>query len=293
MQETKSHIQIVGRGDNLERPSVYKFEDIQVYLRGFVLYLKRTEPDFSYRQLAKKAGFGSPNYFQSLLNGQKKITERGIEKLARGFGLKNEEKLYLRLLILLRDAESEQIRESIQHRMREMQELQEVDKIQRSRFEYYNKWFIPVIREMIANGSFPKDLEEASKRVFPKIDVLDVKYALCILETLGFVKKSPDEIWIACTSHMRTDAETASVTIRRFHQQMISLAQKSIDQLPSDQRHASSLTMSVSKSKYSELVEYLNEVKREVANRFADTHVSDEEIYQLNLQFFPLTIKKD
>lgn len=293
MLDIHSKIQVLEKHDDQSRPSVYLYTDVQSFVSDFIRYLQIHDPRFSFRRLAKRAGFGSPNYFQNLLKGEKKITERGVDQLAKGFSLKSEETLYLRLLILFRDAETSEARADLQKRLRELQSLQSVDKIQRTRFEYYNKWYIPVIREMIASGSFPQDCEEASQRIFPRVDALDIKYGLCILESLGFVRYEDPAGWVSEATHLKTELETASLIVRKFHQEMLQLATKSIDQIPSHERHVSSLTMSVSKKRYNELVQYIASVKAEIAKRFADVQLEDAEVYQLNLQLFPLTRTPD
>ena len=84
--------------------------------------------------------------------------------------------------------------------------------------------------------------------------------------------------------------EVAPLAIRGMHRQMGEFALDAIEGVPQTERHFSGLTLGVTRKAYEEIVQEIAEFRKRViaiATREDDT----DEVYRLNMQFFPMTKK--
>ena len=79
--------------------------------------------------------------------------------------------------------------------------------------------------------------------------------------------------------------------IRNFNRQMAQLAEKSLDSVPVNKRHASGITMGISEEGYHVLESEIEAFKERIVN-IVNTDDKSEKVYQLNIQLFPLTKDK-
>ena len=84
--------------------------------------------------------------------------------------------------------------------------------------------------------------------------------------------------------------EVAPVAIRGLHRQMGEFALDAIEGVPQAKRHFSGVTLGITQKAYDEIVAEADAFRRkviEIATRDNET----EEVYRLNIQFFPMTDK--
>jgi hypothetical protein len=84
----------------------------------------------------------------------------------------------------------------------------------------------------------------------------------------------------------------AAVAIRGMHRQMGEFALEAIEGVPQDERHFSGITLGITRNAYHEIVEEIATFRKriiEIATREKDT----DEVYRLNVQFFPMTNKSE
>ena len=79
-------------------PPIYSFNDYREYLSACIEVAK--EKGFSLRQLAKKGDIGNPTYFQQVASGKRNLTVPMIKKLSAALALDEDEKEYLKSLVL-------------------------------------------------------------------------------------------------------------------------------------------------------------------------------------------------
>jgi uncharacterized protein (TIGR02147 family) len=79
-----------------------------------------------------------------------------------------------------------------------------------------------------------------------------------------------------------------ALSVRRYHTEMLKLAEKAIIKLPIDKRHVSNTTLSLSEKSYREALERIKQLRLELLSIASKDNGSDR-IYQLSTIFFPLT----
>ena len=84
--------------------------------------------------------------------------------------------------------------------------------------------------------------------------------------------------------------EVTPLAVRGMHRQMGEFALDTIEGVPQDERHFSGLTLGITRKAYDEIVEKIAIFRKEII-AIATRDSATDEVYRLNVQFFPLTNK--
>ena len=88
---------------------------------------------------------------------------------------------------------------------------------------------------------------------------------------------------------MKTTSDVPSGTIRRYHKGILGLAQNRIDQVDVKEREYSSITMAINTKNLAKAKKLTQEYKEEMLELLEKGPL--DEVYQLSIQLFPLSVK--
>jgi len=80
------------------------------------------------------------------------------------------------------------------------------------------------------------------------------------------------------------------VAVRTLHRQMGEFALDAIEGVSQDERHFSGLTLGITREAYEKIVQEIAECRKRII-AIAREDEATEEVYRLNMQFFPMTNK--
>jgi uncharacterized protein (TIGR02147 family) len=155
--------------------------------------------------------------------------------------------------------------------------------------EYYSHWYNAVVREMLVILRNKKDADTIiSETIIPKIAKTDVVTSIALLERLGFVRKTTEGTF-EYTNPLLTSIGTMidSSVLRRYHNEMISLAEKALHSVSKEERDISTVTLSTD-SEGTELIKKRIEQCRADIMNIAKQTIKSDRVIQLNIQLFPL-----
>jgi len=84
--------------------------------------------------------------------------------------------------------------------------------------------------------------------------------------------------------------DVTPLAVRGLHRQMGEIALDAIEGVPQDERHFSGLTLGITRNAYEEIVQKIAEFRKELI-AIATREPATDEVYRLNVQFFPMTKK--
>ena len=138
-------------------------------------------------------------------------------------------------------------------------------------------------------GAKPLALAKACR---PKITAAEVSESLNFLVKANLLKKD------AAGNYKQSDKivtagpmAAASVAVRGLHRQMGEIALDAIEGVPQSERHFSGVTLGITRSAYDEIVAVINDCRKKIIE-IATRDDATDEVYRLNMQFFPMTNKK-
>ncbi len=273
----------------MERPYVLKYENYREFLRAWYAWMKETKPGFSFRAFSQWAGFASPNQLQLIMQEKRNITPATIATFIRVLKLKRREATYFSLLVNLNQATTPEAKAGF------LAELSAYfkrycDNLKHGQFEYLMKWYYAVIRELVTTRSFKPERHAIARRIGHGVTPRHVDDALEKLVALGLLKKTAKGGLDQADAIVSTGPETESTASYYYHRQMMQLALAALDEQMPNERNFSGITLACREEDVPEIAQMLTDCRRQILSYLEGRgHVEDDEVYQLNLQFFRVT----
>ena len=272
----------------MKRPVIFDCLDYRAFLKDMFCFRKWKDKHFSYRYFAGKSGFASPNYLKLVIDGDRNLTNGSIAKIAKGFKLKKQEREYFENLVFMNQAQDHEERDRYYRKMMSAKGYGRVQKLEKASYDYFSKWYYPVIREIIQLGNRRHTPLKIASLLEPNIKPKEAEKALKLLGELGLIRKDEDGCWEQCDKVVSTGPEVKSLVIANFHREMMKLGAKSIDRFPADQRDISGVTISTKKENMEEIKKKIAAFREEILE-LACSDNDDDQVVQINIQAFPLT----
>ncbi|MFO0550702.1 MAG: TIGR02147 family protein [Polyangiaceae bacterium] len=269
-------------------PSVYEYVDFRAFMRDHFAAKKRAMPQYSFRFLARKAGFTSSNFIKLVMDGQRNMGPSAVEKVAKALKLDPDEAEFFSQLVTMGQAQTVAERNRAFERVAANRRFRAAKKLEGPLFEYLAHWYYPVIRELAARADFVEDPAWIASQLEPTIEPRQARTALKTLESLGLLVRGENDRLARGDASLTTGHEVRSIVIPAYHLQMIERAAAAVHQIPPDQRDVSALTVCIREGSLGDLKAKIHRFREEMMDR-CDSETEPERVYQLCIQFFPLS----
>lgn len=274
----------------MESPNIFDYLDYRAFLRDMFLFRKHQAARYSYRFLARKAGFKSPNFLKLVSEGQRNLGLGSIRKVARGFDLKAAEEEYFECLVRMNQAENHEEKDRFYRKMMSVKGVRNGGKLDRASYEYFSTWYIPVVRELLMLGDRRRTPEEVAPLLRPAITPAEARRAVDRLEALGLIRKDDRGRWTPSEKNLTTGPEIRSLVVANYHREMIRLAAESLERFPARERDVTALVLSVRADRMDEIKQKTAEFRNALLE-LATGEEDPDQVVQVNIQVFPLTQK--
>lgn len=266
---------------------VHKYYDYRLLLKDLYAARKKENPHFSYRVLAKKAGFKSAGYFANLLSGKCNLSLTVAYKLSEAFHLKKFEAEYFVALVLFNLADNQLEKKKYYDKLMALKRA-DLKTIEERQFELFGEWYYLAIREVLDYHLFKDDYKELARMLVPAVTPAQAKKGIELLESLGMIRKNPFGYYEKVDAVLTTPDAWQSHAIAFYQHQSLDLAKQSFDIWERKYRNISTLTLSISGDEFKKIKEKLNQVQEEILQLAQSTKKADR-VYQINFYGFPLT----
>ncbi|PIU58118.1 MAG: hypothetical protein COS89_02045 [Deltaproteobacteria bacterium CG07_land_8_20_14_0_80_38_7] len=275
--------------DDSKKPNIFQYDNYRKYLRDWFIWMKKTNPVFSYRAFSQWAGFKSPNQLLLVMDGKRNISISTLNKYLAVLKLKDNEAVYFELLVKFNQAKDMPTRTRCFQQLSPYW-LKRGTVLGKEQYDYLSGWFYTAIREMVNLNNFKEDGRWISKRLKGMINPIQARRAIEILLKLNLLKRDENDKLVQTSSYLTTGNETEAVAAYIFHEHMLHLAMESLKKKPSSERNISSLTFTIRKKDYESIVSKINEFRKEVVSLLENRAVKEEDdsLYELSLHLFPI-----
>ena len=157
-------------------------------------------------------------------------------------------------------------------------------------FRFFEDWKNPVLRELAPAmpGAKPLALAHACR---PEVTAAEIAESLNFLVKADLLKKDKDGNYAQTDKVVTTGPMNITpLAVRGLHHQMGEFALDAIENVPQDERHFSGLTLGITREAYEKIVQRIAEFRKDII-AIATSEAATEEVYRLNVQFFPMTKK--
>lgn len=269
------------------KPSLFAYTEYRKYLKDIYFYRKELDHKFSHRFIALHVGATSSGWFAGIINNKINLTGSYLTSLCKLLQLKQRESDYFEILVSY--DQSGTLEEKNKY-LQKILTFKGVDPavIMPEQFEFYSKWYISAIRELLLFFRFRDDYKELAKTLNPPIRPAEAIHAVELLLSLGLIEKDNEGFLKPVKQTITKDSAFRSTHWGNYMSAMIKLALESIDRHEKEIRDISSVTIGLSPESW--II-----AKNEIAclrNKLLSLSEQDKKhsaVYQCNIQLFPLS----
>ena len=252
---------------------------------------RKAKSAFTWQMFAEKAGFSSPVYLKYVSEGRFNLSEEAALRVASAMSLVEYERDYFCEMVRFDHAKTDEEKKIFFNKMLAIAAAHKVKIIEADSYRFFEDWKNPVLRELAPSmpGAKPLALARACR---PEITAAEVTESLSFLVKANLLQKGKDGNYVQTEKSVTTGPLQATpVAVRSLHRQMGEFALEAIEGVSQDERHFSGLTLGITRKAYEKIVQEIAECRKRIV-AIAREDDATEEVYRLNMQFFPMTNKR-
>ena len=246
---------------------------------------------WSYVQFTKSVGLGQCNTMLLVIQGKRNLSKDSIKKISKALGVVGVKREYLECLVTLQVAKDESERANILEELWKIRAKAMGEQFSGKKLQFFSDWIHVAVLEILRLKEDISTEEQLLKRIRHKVRLDRVKKSVVLLKELGMIEKEHDTGFLKVTTQsISTGSEVRGLVFLLYHRQVIELALTSLTQDLAAKRDISAITIPINVSQLAEVKELTKNFRRQLA-KLSEAADSAEEVYQVNIQVFPLTQK--
>lgn len=271
----------------MKSPDVFGYLDHRAFLRAWFDAKQQSNPRYSHRLFASRAGVSNPSLLHLVMKGQRRITPKTLPGFLRALGLEGEAAVHFERLVLLARAKTDAERRPILEAIRASRRFRAANHLEAGALDYLSDWTLPAIRELAGAPGFRADAAWIAARLRPRVTTAHARRSLETLLRIGLLKEVDGEVRPTDTS-LVTPHEVFDVAVFGYHQMMMTCAKEALETVDAERRHYGAVTVRVSEERLAVLKDEVARFQERIL-ALCDDSPEGEDVVQLNLQLFPLT----
>ncbi len=270
---------------------IYDYFDYRRFLGEYYSYKKAHSRSFSYRAFAQRAGYTSSGLYIDLVKGKKNLTTSLVEKFSKAMGLDEKAVHYFTLMVDFTHAEDYDLKQDIFDEMTLLMPNR-ARKINQNQRDYYRYWYNVVVREALSVLDVPeKGHKLLADFIYPKITAVEARKSLKLLNELELIKLV-DGFYRPSEKTLRGSTDIDVSLVREFQSHMMELGKQALNEIPREERNISCVTFSISDEGLKRIKTKVDSFRNEILN-IVRSDQGENRVAQFNVQFFPVSEKKD
>ena len=270
-------------------PQIRTYLDYRVFLKDFYEAKKLNSQDFSYRVFARMAKINSPSHFKLVVDGKRNLTQATTEKYAKAIGFKNKhDKNFFELLVKY-DQEADHTKkvETFKTILSEKKK-KGLSPLASEQFDFLSKWHYVAIYVLVGVNGFKSDPDWIASRLIKKISTANIEKAINDLIKIGLLEFDVKNGLRQANGALDTTDEINTLAAIPYHENMMSLASQYLHEGDWRLREFNGATIPMNAQTLELLKDKMRSFRKEV-NQLTDEIEDSTDVYQMNIQLFPLT----
>jgi len=271
------------------KPDIFAYTDYRQYLADYYVAAKGNVRGFSYRFLARRAGFAAPNFIKLVIDRKRNLGSESVHRVADALKMSGEEHRFFVALVDFDQAEDAISKNSAFERVSASKRFRQARRIDTALFDYLSHWYYPAVRELAARPDFVDQPEWVAARILPRIKPKEARAALDTLLELGLLVRGEDGRLGRGEPTLDSGHEVGALGVGNYHRAMLERAAEAIALVPQSERDLSAITVCVAADRIPEIKRRLQDFREQLIG-YCDEDANPERVYQINIQLFPLSI---
>lgn len=266
---------------------IVEYMDYRKYIRDFYDE-RKARIGFSWGAFAKLANISSPVFLQYVCEGKKNLSENTAPQVAAAMGLVGFETTYFQLLVSFGNARNAELKKKALDAIIELSKIHKVRSLASDEYEFFKSWKNSLVRELAPAmpGATSRQIASATRHRVTTTEVNDI---LDFLQQAGYLAKDEQGKFRQVDRSLKMDCGAVRRAVS--HDLQFQMAELAVDALKNENaegRNITGLTLGITQENYGRIVTELAECRRRIVAIATETAQTDE-VYRLNMQFFPLT----
>jgi uncharacterized protein (TIGR02147 family) len=267
--------------------SLFDYLDYREFLRDFYLEQKRKNSSYSFRFLAQKTNV-DPAHIARVFQLKRHLSDKSLAPFIQLCKFSEEERTYFDRLVAFNLARTEREAKQAFETLISLSSVKS-HTLRPDQYAYYTHWYFTAVRALISMRPFKvHDAGAIAKMLSPPISLRQARDAVNLLLKLGLVNKGDDGTLQCCDTHVTTGPTWRSFAAKTFQAETIRLAAESLDAHPKELRDISTVTVGIKRERMEEMRQKIADFRKSIMH-LAEEDLEPDDIFQLNIQLFPLT----
>jgi uncharacterized protein (TIGR02147 family) len=246
------------------------------------------------RELAQRLG-RSEGWLSLVLSGARSLDPELVPPLVSALELDAETAAYFAALVDLQNP-SERARRTAFAAVQAKQRQRASPELRQEGLVAISRWYIPVILELASCEGFRMDPAWVAAILCPPIPEAEaqealtalVRLGLLVLDAAGAVVVAQDIIFPSVVPGGEQSEIAASL-----HRRTMELGAEAFQTARNSERHHGTISMALSEAQFERIKARLREVEQELVLLASEDTGSQDRVYQLQFQLFPLSLYTD
>ncbi len=272
-----------------KRLNIFEYADYREFLRDFNEMKKRVNPSWSFGLWASKLGLNSISSITMIINGQRHAGKKIQASLIKYFNFNSKETYYFEELVKI--AKSSKNDPSLTILMLEQNDdLKSLREENTEQVDLFFNWKAHCVKELTQLKDFVPDGEWIEKRTNSLIKKEEANKLLTALLKSNFIETSNlnGKESLVAVSAIHPTKEVTMEAAKAYHKGLMDNSYEAIN-TNKEKRSLNATTLSVLKDDIPKAKELIREFQIHFSEEIEQNPA--DEVYQLNIQFFPLTNK--
>ncbi len=267
--------------------NLYNYKDYRLFLNDYIDDQKKHIPSFSIAQLAKKLNLSHTSSLNKVLRGQRNPGDELTKSLCAYFNFSPEEEGYFIDLVSL-EKESNPIQKAkLLNRINKLVNRNIPNILPDNHFSLISNWYSYALIEMCRLKDFTFDFNWISSRLKNKVSSLQIEETINRLVYINLININDDKIELNQNRH-QTTTDIPNEYIKEYHEESIKKGIDAIREETIERRYISSSTIAVKKDSIHEAKKLIDQFQDNLS-LLVESNDSADDIYMLNIQYFPVT----
>lgn len=270
----------------MKPPNVFTYLDYRAYLKDVFRMRKESEPGFSVRSFARKAGMPptSATLVSKVILGKRGLNPGLLFKFAKALDLKGDVLRYFEIMVQFNQAKETDVKN---HFFAELSKFRthQAKHLATDQFSIYDKWYYQVLRAYFGIHRDQNNPVTIGREIFPPLSPSDVEQAIRTLLDAKLIRRKANGYTVT-EPHIVLPLGTGTKPSKAHIRQMTQLSLELLDEVPADSREYNSLTMYLSKGCFENIRDRIRSFREEL-KVLLDNDNGEDRIYTLSMQLFP------
>lgn len=266
--------------------SIKNYFEYRDYLQDFYLEKKKESRYFSLRYMGSKVGV-DPSHLVKIFQHKRHIGNALIDVFIEFCSLKGSDAEYFTNLVRFNKAKTDREGKIYYEKLLALKGSNAYS-LEKSQYEFYTRWYYSAILTLLDFYSVKDNYEELAAKISPPITQAKAKKAVELLERLGLIRRNENGEWEVTHKIITSGEHCGSIAVKSFQEATMKLGIEALHRYPPEKRNISTVTITVSEKNLPKINSLISQF-RESMLQLAAEETQPDFVYQLNIQFFPLT----